>query len=157
MRYSALALGLVAVAGCAKTEKPMAEPAAPPAAPAAAPAMPAPINMADAAGKWTVKSMMMNKDSVLVTYTLTATADTNGWMLMLPGRKPMPMHVMVSGDSVVTDAGPFESVLRKGVQVTTHGVMRMQGGKFVGMNTAHYKTKGADSVLMMRTEGTKNP
>ena len=156
MRYSALALGLATIAGCAKTEKPAAMPAAPPPAPAA-PAMPAPINMADVAGKWTVKSMAADKDTVLVTYTLMATTDANGWMIELPKRKPMPVRVTISGDSVITDTGPYESVLRKGVQVTTHGSFHLMNGKLVGMNSAHYNVKTADSVLMLRSEGMKTP
>jgi hypothetical protein len=35
--------------------------------------------------------------------------------------------------------------------------MKLQGGKLVGMTAAHYSTTGPDSVLRLRTEGTKMP
>ena len=80
-----------------------------------------------------------------------------GWTITLPGRPPVPVTVSTSGDSVMTMAGPMESVLRKGVQVTTHGVFRLSGGAMVGTTVAHYATTGADSVLRLRNAGTKNP
>ena len=52
-------------------------------------------------------------------------------------------------------AGPYESVLRKGVQVKTTTVFRLQDGKLVGTTVAHYTTKGADSVRNLRAEGTR--
>jgi len=63
--------------------------------------------------------------------------------------------VDLAGDSIVADAGPYESALRKGVKVTTHSVFRLQDGKLVGTTVAHYATKGADSVLNLRSEGTR--
>jgi hypothetical protein len=69
----------------------------------------------------------------------------------------MTPRVMFSGDSVVIDNGPHESVLRKGVQVTTHSVSRLQGGMLVGMTTAHYATASGDSVVMLRTRATRVP
>jgi hypothetical protein len=60
----------------------------------------------------------------------------------------------VDADSVVTEAGPYESVLRKGVQVTTTTVTRYQNGALVGTTTARYSA-GPDSVLQLRFEGTR--
>jgi hypothetical protein len=88
---------------------------------------------------------------------MTATSTTDGWTMTLPGRDPMPVMISVSGDSVMSTVGPFESVLRKGVQVTTTGVMRLVDGKMVGTTIARYAVAGADSVTRLRTEGTKNP
>jgi hypothetical protein len=76
---------------------------------------------------------------------------------MLPNRPVMHPTVVFSGDSVVTDMGPFESVLRKGVQVTTHGVMRLTGGELVGTTTAHYAVKSGDSVVVLRTRAARTP
>jgi hypothetical protein len=103
--------------------------------------------------------MLEGTDSVLVTTTMTATADTSGWSITLPGRPtPVPSRVLeVAGDSVTTESGPYESVLRKGVQVWTHSVMRLKDGKLVGTTVAHYSTTGADSVARLRTEGTRVP
>ena len=102
--------------------------------------------------------MAEGSDSVLVTFELMATADTTGWMQHFAGRDPIPMRVLaVAGDSVITETGPFESVLRPGVQVTTHSVMRLQDGRLVGTTIARYKTSGPDSVVRIRTEGTRRP
>jgi hypothetical protein len=65
------------------------------------------------------------------------------------------MRVTVDGDSIMTNAGPYPSVRRKGVQVTTNSVMRLQGGSLVGNTTAHFKVKTPDSVMVLNTMGTK--
>lgn len=142
--------------GCAKSEDQAAVDTA--AATAAPPPPPAGIALADVAGKWNVKGMNEAGDSTIVTYEMTATADTTGWVINFPNRKPVPVRVVsVAGDSIVTEAGPYESVLRKGVQVTTHGVFRLQDGKLVGNTIARYNVKTADSVRIVRTEGTRAP
>jgi hypothetical protein len=122
-----------------------------------APPAPAPINLGSVAGTWNFKTMPATGDSVLVTYTLIATADTTGWIMTLPNRKPMALHVTVSGDSVMTDSPQYESVLRKGVKVTTNGTLHLVGDKLVGTTVAHYTVTGPDSVRMLRTEGVRAP
>jgi hypothetical protein len=112
--------------------------------------------MADVAGTWAFKTMAVGNDSVLVTYTIKATAADTGWIIMFPNRKPMPVHVVISGDSIIDDVAPYESVLRKGVKVSTNGVLHLKDGKLTGMTTAHYSA-GPDTVRMLRTEGTKRP
>jgi hypothetical protein len=156
MRRLMLGCCAIALVGCnkPKEEPPMESTAAAPETPAA----PAPIALADIAGKWSVRSMTESGDSTLVTYELVAAGDTSGWSLNFPKRKPIPMRVVaVAGDSIVTEAGPFESVLRKGVKVSTNSVLRLQDGKLVGRTIAHYPTSGADSVRNMRIEGTRAP
>jgi hypothetical protein len=135
--------------GCSKKES---APAADTMAVAPAPM----LNLADVAGTWDMKTMREGSDSVLVAYTVIATGTTEGWTINLPNRPPIPMTVSVSGDSLTMDAGPYESVLRKGVQVTTHTVARLEGGKLMGRAMAHYST-GPDSVVALRTEGTRKP
>jgi hypothetical protein len=122
-------------------------------APAPAPAAPAPISLADVAGKWTMKTMPENSDSVLITYEMVA--DSNGFTMNFPKRKPVKAKVTASGDSLVTEAGPYESLLRKGIQVKTNSVLRLKDGKLEGTTIAHYTTKGPDSVRTLKTEGTK--
>ena len=154
MRRFAMLCCAAALVGCAKTEN-----KAPASSTPATPPPPAPIALADVAGKWTVKAMNQSRDTTLVTYQLTATADTTGWSILFPNRRqPVPVRVgAVAGDSIVIDAGPYESVLRKGVQVTTHGVFRLRNGVIVGTTVAHYKTTRADSVRNLVTEGTRMP
>lgn len=94
----------------------------------------------------------------MVVTELVATADTSGWTMTGPNRKPIPVHVVaVGGDSIVTESGPYESFIRKGVQVRTRSVNRLQGGKLVGTLEARYATKGGDSVAQRLTEGTREP
>jgi hypothetical protein len=74
----------------------------------------------------------------------------------MPKRKPIAVRIVsVAGDSVVAEAGPYESVLRKGVQVTTDNTLRLKDGKLVGKTIAHYKTTKPDSVLELQVEGTR--
>ncbi len=130
---------------CSKTERQQAR------SPASTPA----VSLSSFAGTWQVRVANQAGDSVLA-YQLVATADPSGWRILLPNRSPIPANsVTISGDSVVTEAGPFESALRKGVQVQTHGVLRLQGDRLVGYTIAHYATKSADSVVRLNIQGTR--
>jgi hypothetical protein len=137
------------VLGCSKGEE---QPAADTTA------MGAPtLMLSDVAGTWQIRVMGEMSDSVLTEYQMTATADPTTWVVTLPNRPPMTPTVTVSGDSIVMDMGPFESVLRAGVQVTTHSVARLQGGELVGTTTARYASASGDSVVTLRTRGTRAP
>ena len=153
MRFIPLLACAAVLVACAGSEK------APPDSAAAAPApAPAALSLADLTGKWTQQVRAENSDSVLVTAEVNATSDPSGWTITLPKRPAMPLRVSVDGDSIMVASGPYESVLRKGVQVTTSGVLRKQDGKLVGMTTAHYAgATGADSVARLRTEMTRTP
>src|SRR5262249_47648709 len=116
------------------------------------------VQLSDVAGKWTVVGHDATTDSTLATYVLTATADTSGWTITFPNRPPVAMHVVsVAGDSIVTKSATYESVWRKGVQVTLDGVTRLKDGKLVGTSVAHYNVKTADSVRHIKMEGTRTP
>ncbi len=152
MTRAALLLVLPVMLACSKTETPAADTSAA-MAPAPVAVAPAPMNVA---GNWSVKVMPDGKDTVLLTYKLVATNEKTGWMLTLPNRQPMEGRVMsMDNDSVVVENGPYESVLRKNVQVWTHSSMHMEGDKLVGKTLAHYSTKGADSLVVLRTEATR--
>ena len=153
MRRLVLVLGLSALVACAKKEAPAPPPPEPPAAPPA----PAPINLGSVAGTWSFKAMPTGNDSVVVSYSVAATADTSGWMINLPNRKPMALHVTVSGDSVMIDQAAYESVLRKGVKVSTNSTVHLVGDKLVGTTVAHYSVTGPDSVRTLRIEGVRAP
>ncbi len=115
------------------------------------------VTLSSFAGTWQVRASNEAGDSVLA-YQIVATGDPSGWKTLLPNRPPIPANsVTISGDSAVTEQGPFESALRKGVQVRTHGVLRLQGDRLVGYTIAHYATKSADSVVRLNIQGTKQP
>jgi len=116
-----------------------------------------PINLADVAGKWDVRAVPASGDTTPTTYVLTAMATPAGWTLAFPGRKAaVPVNVTVDGDSIIVAAGPYTSVRRKGVQVSTNGSLHLQNGSLVGTTTAHYNVKTADSVLILNTTGTRS-
>lgn len=154
MRRTVVLCSVVLLA-CAKTEmKPDTTAAAAAtktvgAAPALAPA--------DFVGKWNVVGKNEAGDSTLATYTMTATADPAGWTIAFPNRPVMPARVAFMADSISVDFGPYESVLRKGVQVNTHTVYHKVGADLTGMTVAHYSVKTADSVKNIRSEATRAP
>jgi hypothetical protein len=153
MRLTKLAV-LFLVVACTAQDKAKA----PEAAPAVAPPAEAPaFSLAAAAGTWDYVAKSATGDTVLVKAVLTATADPAGWTILLPGRPAQPIKLTISGDSVTTAVGPYESVLRKGVKVTTDGVLRMTNGKLVGTSMAHYTVKGPDSVRKLIIEATRKP
>jgi hypothetical protein len=122
----------------------------------AAPVPEATISLADVAGKWNMRTMDENGRNP-VHAVLNATADTSGWTMTAPKRQPVPVRVIaVAGDSIVTERGPYESFILKGVQVTTRNVSRLQDGKLVGVTEAHYALKdGRDSVARRPSVGTR--
>jgi hypothetical protein len=152
---------LFIVAACAKTEQAAKDSAnaAAAVAPALAPApAPAPaLSAADLAGKWQMQSVpQTGKDTTPTKFVLTSTSDSTA-VVAFPSGVKVKQHVSFSGDSVMMKSDEFPSQRRKGVKVRTDVVSRLQDGKLVGMTTAHYRNAGADSVLQLRTEGTKMP
>jgi hypothetical protein len=149
------------LAACAKSDQAAKDSAAGMAAapaPAPAPAPPPAFSLADAAGKWQMRSVPESgTDTSATPFVLTATADTTGWLMTFPSGVKVPLHITVSGDSIVEKTGSFASQRRKGVKVTTEGSLRLQNGKLVGTTIAHYSKAGPDSVLRLHTEGTKMP
>jgi hypothetical protein len=162
--HVAICCGVALLVGCAKkdqsadTTAAMAPAQAGTAATSSGAMAPAPLALSDVAGKWKVRATPQSgTDTTATEFILTATGTADGWKFAFPNGLTVPVHVMPAGDSIVTDAGPYRSVRRKGVQVTTHGVFRKEGDKLVGTTVAHYNTKGADSVLTMHTEAMRAP
>lgn len=139
---------------CAKAEKPPAD--ATTDAAMAAPMAPA-LAASDISGTWNMASTPAGSDSATVNFVFNATGDPSTWTFNFPGRPPVPVTVIFDGDSMMSAAGPYESVIRKGVQVTTSTVSRLQGGSLIGATTARYAGAGADSVLTLTSVGTRAP
>jgi glucose/arabinose dehydrogenase len=165
MRYTSRATIACAasllLAACAKNDQAakdsVAAAAAMPApAPAPAPAAPA-LAPGDLSGKWQMRSVPESgKDTTPTKFVLTSTSDSTA-LVAFPSGVKVKQHVTFSGDSVIMRSDVYPSQRRKGVKVETEVVSRLQGGKLVGITTAHYKNAGADSVLRLRTEGSKMP
>ncbi|CAN5763692.1 hypothetical protein BH20GEM1_BH20GEM1_18330 [soil metagenome] len=114
------------------------------------------ISLADIAGTWNMRYVPESGDTTAVTNSrIEVTPD--GWTLYLAGRDPVEGAVTTSGDSILVVEGPYESVRRDGTIVTTHSVHRLEGDRLVGTVVARYPTGAADSVLVLRSEGTRAP
>jgi hypothetical protein len=101
---------------------------------------PADIKLADVVGTWEGKTMVGPKDSVGPTYLVTATANGKGWTLKFPNRDAIATRVVATGgDSIVTETGPYSSILRPGQTVTTLRIVgHYKGSKMTGTFEAHY-------------------
>ena len=118
-----------------------------------APMQHAGIKLSDVTGTWDTKSMVGPKDSVVVEFVVTATADRKGWTIKLANRDPIPVRVVaVGGDSVVTEAGPYESILRPGQMVTTHQVGHYKGDTMSGTVEARY---ASGDVIRLKVAATR--
>ena len=111
--------------------------------------------LAKFAGTWQVRARNEVGDS-LPTHTITATGDTAGWTLSFPNRAPIPMRVLdASGDLVVAETQPYESVLRPGVRVTVLYFTRVHGDSTSGRLVAMYDVAGSNAILRGYTEGVR--
>jgi hypothetical protein len=158
MRRFAFFLSVAALVACARTDTDTADTTAlgDTAMGAGVPApAPTPISLTDVRGRWTVRGSSQTGDS-LVGYTMVTTGTRSGWTITFPNRRPIPVRVVaVEGDSIITEAGPYESVLRPGVQVRTRGVFRLQNGELVGVTEARYPS--GDTLVFVQTRGIRIP
>lgn len=115
-----------------------------------------PLRLADLGGNWKMTATNAANDSTLVTYQMTATADTTGWSILYPNHAtPIALHVRIDADSVIMDAGPYASTARTGATVTIHGVVHVRDRKLVGTESAYYKVNTTESVVHIKLEGTR--
>lgn len=148
----AMILGVFVLAACAEQE-PAEEMESAEMPAAEAPETPA-LSLADFEGTWNATAYMESGDTV--PYTLTATADADGWMVELPDRDPMPLRIVaLEGDSLVAEMGPYESLLREGVMVTVRTVNRLEDGAMVGTMEARYEGADSAAVVAGRVEATR--
>jgi hypothetical protein len=159
LRHVAVWCCMASAAGCAKGDDQAATDTGISASAPAPAAEPGQSSLAGVAGRWQMRAIPDSgtSDTSATEYVLTATSDTSGWTMTYPGRPPVPVRVTLAGSRFITEAGPYESGRRKGVQVTSSGVLRLEGGKLVGTRVGRYTTRGADSVIRVRVEGTRLP
>jgi len=114
------------------------------------------IAVADIRGEWRVQAMTDRSDSVITMYKLWVGDDTT--LKIKFDNRPdtiFPHIIAVAGDSIVTQTGPYRSIARDNAMVTTISVLRLQNGKLVGRSVAHYAVTTPDSVMAIRSEGTR--
>ena len=115
------------------------------------------ISLADLAGTWRLRTTDEAGGNA-VESELLATPDTSGWRLIRPNGETVPVRIVaVGGDSIVMEAGPYESALRSGIEVNSRIVLRLQGDRLVGTTAARYALTAGDSVAYRPTEGTRAP
>ncbi|HEX6558702.1 MAG TPA: hypothetical protein VF021_04550 [Longimicrobiales bacterium] len=157
MRNVLLAVACITIAaGCARKEDQADVPAdTMQMTPAAA--APTQVSLADLKGMWKMQTMPMDKDTVLVNYTLWVADDTMHWKMKFDNRADtIPVQVVhVMGDTIHTSVGPYASALRKNVKVVTESAYHLENGKLVGNVVAHYSVATADSVVQLRSTGTR--
>lgn len=149
MRFAVL-LGMAALfLGCTAKE-------APPAADTAqTSSLPPGRSLASMAGIYDVNVMPEKNDSILTTYILNTT-DTLGWLFAFPSSSPVRMRVTDrKGDTLVAEAGPFESSIQKGVQARSVSRMWLNIGELLGTVRVSYDTPGPDSARTFRIQGTR--
>ena len=150
MRIAPLLACLLVVAACSpKEEPPVADTSVIVSPPAPA------MSLASIAGTWNVVLRPEGQDTVVTSYLLD-TRDSTAWTFTFPNGKPIAIRVTgMSGDTVISETGWFESSVQKGVQAQTNAKSWIQDGKLVGRNVVHYKTTGPDTVRVFTVEGTR--
>lgn len=158
MRTTQTALALLVLAAltaCAPKEGAKTETTAMAPAPAMAPAAKTPASFA---GTWSTTATLEGTAKP-VPSTLTGSADGATWTVSLEGRPNVAATASMSGDSLVIQSAEYESVLRKGVMVTTRTASVMSDNTMMmGNMVASYKTpKGVEEVkgTIMSTRAPK--
>jgi len=98
--------------------------------------------------------MIGPKDSVVVTYVLTIGANGTSATMTFPNHDPIPTRVLTAGgDSIVTEAGPYPSILRPGQTVKSlRTVAHYKGNTMTGTFEALYAN---GDVVKGKTEATR--
>ena len=156
MRHSALLWCAIVLVGCSKADTAADTAAVVDTAVPVAAVEPTPISLDQIAGKWNMRATSTDPaDTVVTTYVLDAKADTAGWTIQFPTGAAIPVHIMsMAGDSVVSEAGPYDSRRVKGVKVHTVATWRIRDGKLAGTTVAHYETKPPTTKYLV-AEGTR--
>lgn len=99
-----------------------------------------PITAKDLVGTWKIQAMIGPKDSVVSTSTTTRKSDGTA-TVQFPKQQPIEVRTLtIGGDSVVTEVGPYPSVLRPGQTVTTQSTGHVKGNNMTGTFVAVYST-----------------
>lgn len=90
--------------------------------------------------------------------TLVGSADGSTWTISLEGRPNVAAMASMSGDSLIVQSAEYESVLRKGVMVTTRVATVMSDSTMLmGNMMATYKTPKGEEVVKGTVMSTRAP
>jgi len=105
-------------------------------------------------GTWNVTSVVGANDSVLIIFALTIAPDGKSATMKIPTQDPVPMRILaLGGDSLVTEAGPYRSIVRAGESVTLlRTVVYFKDDAMWGTFEARYAN---GDVVKGRTEATR--
>ena len=145
MRAIPLLITAALLAACSPAKK--EEAAAPP---------PPPPPYATYAGNWSTSAMITGTKDPVPT-TMMITADGMGSTMSLKDRPNVPITVSMSGDSLVVTSAEYESVLRKGVMVSTRVASVMEGDMMKGNVEATYTTPKGPEVVKGTSESKRAP
>ena len=115
---------------------------------------PAAPTAADFAGTWNMFAMVDGTPDPVPT-VLVGSADGMTWTLNLNDREPVPSRASMSGDSLIIETDPYESVIREGVTVQVRTAAVMQGDRLVGKLLATYTTEDGEELVNGTLEGSK--
>ena len=108
----------------------------------------------DATGTWNMRAVPTSGSDT--TSTIFQIEVANGvWTLKLPNREPIVANVTADADSFIVEAGPYESVRRAGVTVSTRSVYRINGDQVTGNTVATYQEGATTSELPLTVTGTR--
>lgn len=124
---------------------------------AAATAMAPAKTPASFAGTWETTATLEGTAKP-VPSTLVGSADGNTWTISLEGRPNVAAMASISGDSLIIQSAEYESVLRKGVMVTTRVASVMSDNNMLmGNIVATYKTAAGSEVVKGTVMSTRKP
>lgn len=138
-----LAAALIAACTPAKEAEPVAE------------APPAPT-IAHFAGTWNSTATLTGVANP-VSSSMTVTADGVGSTITMEGRIGVPVTISMMGDSLVAVSAEYESILRKGVMVSTRTAAVIEGGMMKGSLVATYKSATGPEVVTGTIESHRAP
>ena len=119
--------------------------------------VPASEDVSGTTSAFTLRDIAASGNRLWAVGTNGAVFERDGEWNAVPTDTHGDLLAVAAGDSIVVDAGPYSSPIRKNVQTTIHGIWRLQGDSLGGPVTAHYTVKTADSVRVFRAMGTRAP
>jgi len=105
-------------------------------------------------GTWNGRSTLGANDSVLIIFVLTIAPDGKSATMKVANKNLIPIRVLaVGGDSMVTEAGPYRSIVRpwesvKSLRTTAH----LKGDTLKGITEVRYES---GELVKARTEATR--